>query len=56
MAEKDFLDEVVDERTAKNPEFPELVEAAARRRQMLSELAEKRHEYERSKTAADGDL
>lgn len=51
MAEKDFLDEVVEERTARSPEFPQMVEAAARRRQLLSALAEKRREHERSQTA-----
>jgi predicted transcriptional regulator len=51
MAEKDFLDEVVEERTARNPEFPQMADAAARRRQLLSALAEKRRERERSQTA-----
>jgi len=51
MAEKDFLDEVIEERTAQNPEFPQLVEAAARRRALLGALAEKRRETERSQTA-----
>ncbi len=51
MAEKDFLDEVVEERAAQNPEFPQMVEAAARRRELLSALAEKRREHERSQTA-----
>jgi transcriptional regulator with XRE-family HTH domain len=51
MANKDFLDEIVDERTAENPEFPQLVEAAVRRRELLNALAEKRREKERSQTA-----
>ena len=51
MAGKDFLDEVVEERTAQSPEFPQMVEAAARRRRLLSALAEKRREHERSQTA-----
>lgn len=50
-ATKDFLDEVVEERTAENPEFQQLVEAAVRRRALLSALAEKRREDERSQTA-----
>ncbi len=51
MAERDFLDEVIEERTAESPEFPRMVEAAERRRQLLSALAEKRREHERSQTA-----
>ena len=31
-AAKDFLDELVEERTAKNPAFPQLVEEATARR------------------------
>jgi transcriptional regulator with XRE-family HTH domain len=33
MVDRDFLDEVVNERSIRNPEFPALVEAAERRRQ-----------------------
>lgn len=51
MTEKDFLDEVIAERTAQNPEFPQLVEAAIRRRELLNALATKRREHERSQTA-----
>jgi ribosome-binding protein aMBF1 (putative translation factor) len=47
---KDFLDEIVDERSTRNPEFPELVEAALRRRQLLRELATKREELGISQT------
>jgi hypothetical protein len=32
---KDFVEEIVDERTAANTEFPALVEAALRRRESL---------------------
>jgi hypothetical protein len=35
MTEPDFLDELIDERTARNPDFPKLVEAAERRRMPL---------------------
>ena len=45
-----FLDEIVDER-ARNLEFPELVEAAHRRRQLLRGLATKREELGMSQTA-----
>jgi ribosome-binding protein aMBF1 (putative translation factor) len=48
---KDFLDEIVDERSTRNAEFPELVEAALRRRQLLRELATKREELGMSQTA-----
>ena len=47
---KNFLDEIVDERSARNAEFPELVEAALRRRQLLRELATKREELGISQT------
>lgn len=36
---KDFLDELIEERTKANPRFPELVEAALERRKLLRELA-----------------
>lgn len=51
MTDHDFLDEVVDERSAHNPEFPAMVEAAERRRQFLGALAERRREGEHSQTA-----
>jgi hypothetical protein len=51
MADHDFLDEVVDERTTRNPEFPAMVEAAERRRKLLGALAERRRQGEHSQTA-----
>jgi hypothetical protein len=51
MTGRDFLDEVFDERTARNPEFPAMVEAAERRRKLLGALAERRREGKRSQTA-----
>lgn len=42
MPKKDFLDEIIEEGTKKDPRFPEMVEAAYRRRVLLRELAEKR--------------
>lgn len=42
--EKDFLDEIIEESTQKNPRFPELVEAAAARRRLLRGLGRKREE------------
>lgn len=42
MAGKDFLDEIIDERTTANPEFPALLDAAIRRRKLLEQLTAKR--------------
>ena len=39
---KDFLDEVIEERTRKNPRFPNLVAEAERRRDVARRLAEQR--------------
>jgi ribosome-binding protein aMBF1 (putative translation factor) len=47
---RDFFDEIVDERTERNPEFPDLVEAALRRRQLLRELAARREKLGLSQT------
>lgn len=44
MAKKDFLDEIVDGRAKDNPDFPEMVQAALERRQLLRELAKRRAE------------
>lgn len=46
----DFLDETIDERSQRNPEFPELVEAALARRQLLRELASRRERLGLSQT------
>lgn len=51
MANRDFLDEVTEERTARNPDFPGMVEAAERRRKLLGALAERRREGKQSQTA-----
>lgn len=51
MAKKDFLDEIVEKRTKTNPEFPEMVEAALRARELLRSLAQRRRELELSQTA-----
>jgi ribosome-binding protein aMBF1 (putative translation factor) len=42
MVKKDFLDELIDEGTKRDPRFPEMVDAACRRRVLLRELAERR--------------
>jgi len=48
---KDFLDEVIEERAKKNPDFPEMVEAAFRARVLLRSLADRRRELGLSQTA-----
>jgi predicted transcriptional regulator len=42
MAERDFLDRMIAKRSAHNPEFPKLLDAAKRRRELLRALAERR--------------
>ncbi len=37
--EQDFLDEMIEESTKRNPEFPSLMEEARERRALLSKLA-----------------
>lgn len=57
MAGRDFLDEQIAQRTAENPEFPALVEAALRRRELLRALAALRKaqgESQRALAAAIG--
>ena len=49
--DRDFLDEIIDERTERNPAFPGLVDAAERRRELLHQLACRRTERELSQTA-----
>src|SRR4029453_10437469 len=46
----DFIDEIVDQRSERNPEFPDLVEAAVRRRELLRELAARREKLGLSQT------
>jgi DNA-binding XRE family transcriptional regulator len=50
MAPKDFLDEIIAERTKANPDFPAMVEAAARGRKLLRSLADRRRELQLSQT------
>jgi predicted transcriptional regulator len=49
--EPDFLDEMIAKRTAANPEFPQLLEAARRRRELMHAPAERRQAQQRSQTA-----
>jgi transcriptional regulator with XRE-family HTH domain len=51
MAEPDFLEKMIDKRTARNPEFPKLLDAARRRRELLRALADQREAQRRSQTA-----
>src|SRR5436309_15953048 len=54
--EPDALDELIAERTARNPEFPKLMEAAARRRALLKELGKMREKGGRSQTAVAAEM
>jgi len=47
---RDFLDEIIDERGERDLEFPDLVDAALRRRQLLRELAGRREKLGLSQT------
>jgi seryl-tRNA synthetase len=51
MAERDFLDEMIAKRTARNPDFPHLLDTARRRRELLHTLAERREQQQRTQTA-----
>ena len=51
MAERDFLDKMIAKRTARNPEFPRLLDAARRRRELLRTLAEQRERQHQTQTA-----
>jgi transcriptional regulator with XRE-family HTH domain len=42
---------MIAKRTARNPEFPELLDAARRRRELLRTLAERREEQKQTQTA-----
>jgi hypothetical protein len=48
--EPDFLDEMVDQFTVENPQFPELLDAASRRRAALRALADERRSRNLSQT------
>ena len=50
MASKDFLDEMIAERTKANPEFPVLLDAAMRRRRLLEDLTSQREALGLSQT------
>ena len=46
----DFLEELIDDRSRANPRFPDLVEAAFRRRELVRELVEIRRALSVSQT------
>ena len=48
---KDFVDEIVEARSRQNPEFPQLLEAALRSRQLVRDLADLRRGLGLSQTA-----
>ena len=54
--EPDALDELIAERTARNPDFPKLLEAARRRRALLEELGGLRARDGRSQTAVAAEM
>lgn len=47
---KDFLDEIIAERSQRNAKFPEIIEAALRARTLLRSLTERRRELGLSQT------
>ncbi len=51
MADKDFLEQMIQKRSARNPSFPRVLDAAYRRRQLLRTLGEQRESQQRSQTA-----
>ena len=51
MAERDFLDKMVTTRTARNPAFPQMLDAARRRRELLRTLEGRREEQNQTQTA-----
>ncbi len=51
MPEQDFVEEMIAERTARSHEFPQLLEAARRRRELLRSLAAQREAQLRTQTA-----
>jgi seryl-tRNA synthetase len=54
--EPDVLDELIAERTARNPDFPNLLKAAERRRALLRELADVRARRSQSQTAVAAEM
>jgi hypothetical protein len=51
MAERDFLDNMVTKHTGRNPAFPQMLDAARRRRELLRTLAERREQQNQTQTA-----
>jgi seryl-tRNA synthetase len=55
-SEPDALDQLIAERTARNPDFPKLLETARRRRALLNELAALRGRQRQSQTAVAAEM
>jgi hypothetical protein len=55
-AEHDFLDDAIAKRTQRSPKFPELLDAARRRRALMRALAVQREEQQRSQTSVAADM
>jgi seryl-tRNA synthetase len=51
VPERDFLDKMIGKRTAHSAEFPRLLDAARRRRELLRALAAQREKQRRTQTA-----
>jgi seryl-tRNA synthetase len=56
VEEPDLLEELIAERTARNPDFPKLLDAARRRRALLRDLAAVRGKQKRSQTAVAAEM
>lgn len=56
VQEPDALDELIAERTARNPDFPKLLKAAERRRALLRQLGGVRGAGGRSQTAVAAEM
>lgn len=56
MVKPDFLDEIIEERNAQNPEFSYLVDAAVRRRNLLKQLSEMREGKQQSQTSVAAEM
>lgn len=56
VQDRDALDELIEERTAHNPDFPGMVKTAERRRALLKQFGKVREERGRSQTAVAAEM
>lgn len=56
MNEPDFLEELIEETTELYPEFPEMLAAVGRRRDLVQELSDKRRAAKLSQTAVGASM